>query len=330
MDFVSIIIPTRNEESFIDNCLKSVLINDYCMDYIEILILDGMSRDHTLEIVNSYISEYPNIKVISNSGKIYPCAINLGVKKSKGDVILILGAHATYKSDYISKCVKYLIELDADNVGGVLKTVGLNTSIIGKAITIVLTSPFGVGNSTFRTGSDKIVEVDTVFGGCYKRNVFDRIGFFNENLISSSDMDFNTRLKKSGGKIYLVPEIIVTYYTRSAFMKFFINNIRNGYWAIYPMRFLDYIPVSLRHFIPLLFMIGVLGGILLSQVSILVFYLFVAVLSIYFVAALLASAKYFKKSIVNVFLLPFLFVVLHLSYGFGSLIALIKVLFSKR
>jgi glycosyltransferase involved in cell wall biosynthesis len=327
--FLSIIIPTRNEELFIGNCLKSILLDEYNRDFMEILIIDGMSIDDTRKIVTSFISENPVIRIIDNPKKLYPCAVNIGVKESKGDVILILGAHATYEKSYISKCVKYLFELEADDVGGVLNTVGLNNSVMGRAITNVLSSSFGVGNSTFRTGSDKITEVDTVFGGCYHRNVFERIGYFNENLVSSSDMDFNTRLKRSGGRIYLIPEIIATYYTRSTFSSFMKNNFRNGYWAIYPIRFLDYIPVSLRHFIPLFFLLGIIGGIALSFVSVIFLYILSGTLAVYFIASVFASLKFARKDEYSFLLLPLLFPLLHLSYGLGSLIAFIKVVISK-
>jgi glycosyltransferase involved in cell wall biosynthesis len=329
LPIVSIIIPCRNEEFWIGRCIDSVLNNDYPKELLELFIVDGLSSDKTVEIALQYGLKYPFIKVLKNEKRIFPSAVKLGYINSKGEVIVILGAHATYELNYISKCVKYLFELDADNVGGVLNTVGLNESVIGTAITNVLSSSFGVGNSTFRTGSDKIIEVDTVFGGCYRRGVFERIGNFNENLVSTSDMDFNTRLKRSGGKIYLVPEIIATYYTRSTFSKFMRNNFRNGYWAIYPMRFLDYIPVSLRHFIPLIFLTAILGGILLSFFSVIFLYILISTLAIYLLISIVASLKFLKQSRFSIVILPFLFLLLHLSYGLGSLLGLIKVVLNK-
>jgi glycosyltransferase involved in cell wall biosynthesis len=329
LPIVSIIIPCRNEELWIGRCIDSVLNTDYPKELLELFIVDGLSSDKTVEIALQYGLKYPFIKVLKNEKRIFPSAVNLGYVNSIGEVIVILGAHATYELNYISKCVKYLFELDADNVGGVLNTVGLNKSVIGTAITNVLSSSFGVGNSTFRTGSDKIIEVDTVFGGCYRRSVFERIGNFNENLVSTSDMDFNTRLKRSGGKIFLVPEISATYYTRSTFPKYLKNNFRNGYWAIYPMRFLDYIPVSLRHFIPLIFLTAILGGILLSFFSVIFLYILISTLAIYLLISIVASLKFLRQSRFSIVILPFLFLLLHLSYGLGSLLGLIKVVLNK-
>ena len=202
LPIVSIIIPCRNEESWIAKCIDSVLNNDYPKNLLELFIVDGLSTDKTIEIAGRYAEKFPFIKILNNDKKIFPAAVNLAYRNSKGEAIIILGAHATYERDYISGCVKYLIELNADNVGGSLNTVGLTDTFVGRAITNVLSSSFGVGNSTFRTGTDKITEVDTVFGGCYARRVFDKIGLFNESLVSSSDMDYNTRLKNSGGRFF--------------------------------------------------------------------------------------------------------------------------------
>ena len=327
---VSIIIPCRNEESWIGKCIDSVLNNDYPKNLLEFFIVDGLSTDKTIEIASKYAEKFPFIKILKNNKRIFPAAINLAFRNSTGEAIIILGAHATYDSDYISGCVKYLIELNADNVGGSLNTVGLTDTLVGRAITNVLSSSFGVGNSTFRTGTDKITEVDTVFGGCYARSVFDKIGLFNENLVSSSDMDYNTRLKNAGGKIFLIPEISATYYTRSSFPEFIKNNIRNGFWAIYPLRFLDYIPVSLRHFIPLIFLSGLITGIILSFVSSFFLYILLGTLVVYLAASVWASIKYLKQNAFNIILLPFLFFMLHLSYGVGSFYAVIKLLLSKQ
>ncbi|NVO02408.1 MAG: glycosyltransferase family 2 protein [Bacteroidetes bacterium] len=328
---VSIIIPTYNEELFLVNCVDSILKNKYPKQQLEIILIDGLSTDKTTEIAKEIIEENKevSIQLISNPKKTFPCAVNLGVKDSTGDFIMILGAHAVYDEMYIPLCVENSLKYDADNVGGILNTIGLNQSLTGKLITNVLSSPFGVGNSVFRTGTDKVTEVDTVFGGFYKRSVFDKIGYFNENLRSSSDMDFNVRLKKTGGKIILDPLIIATYYTRSDFGKFMKNNWRNGFWAIYPLRFVDYLPVSIRHLIPLFFICGVIGGSVLSLFSNVFLFLFLGVLSLYVLLSFYFSIPFVKKGFANIIFMPFLFLFLHLTYGCGSLLAIINVVFFK-
>jgi glycosyltransferase involved in cell wall biosynthesis len=336
MAFVSILIPARNEENFIAACLDSVLQNDYASDQYEILVIDGMSTDRTREIVTEYSTRFPNIRIVSNPDKTFPCAVNTGIRQSRGEVIMILGAHAIYDRRYISLCVYHLFHSDADNSGGVLETIGQNESFTGKAISHVLTNPFGVGNATFRTGSKTLREVDTVFGGCYRREVFDRIGLFNENLVSSSDIEFNKRLRNAGGRILLDPEIKATYFTRSTFRKFMRNNFRNGFWVIYPMKFVNHMPVSLRHFIPLIFIFGLAGSFVLSLLLPVLSWFFPGLLIIYFLTGFYFSVKGWGTirdtiyRVPTVLILPFLFFLLHMSYGLGSLWGAINLLVKKR
>lgn len=328
LPYLSVIIPFRNEEKFISQCLDSLLLNDYPKDKLEILLIDGLSTDKSIEIISTYIQKYPFIKIITNPKKIFPAAVNLGYTNSKGEVIAILGAHAIYNSDYFSKNVSNLYEYNADNSGGILETETVNKSIIGKTIAAALSSRFGVGNATFRTGSDKITEVDTVFGGCYKRSVFKKIGLFNENLISSSDMDFNVRLKNTGGKIILDPSVRAKYYTRSTFSKFIKNNFRNGFWAIYPIKFTKYIPVKLRHFIPLGFVMSLLCSAILSLLFPFFLIPLIAILVLYLSAATYFAFKNSDKGY-NPLLLLFFFFLLHFVYGIGSLFASVIVLFTR-
>lgn len=292
--------------------------------------MDGISLDRTIETVQSYICQYPFIRLIENPKKIFPAAVNAGYKASAGDVIMIAGAHAVYDQKYISASVRLMSELGADNIGGVLVTKGKNEAFVGRLITSTLSNPFGVGNSTFRTGSDRVCEVDTVFGGCYRKEVFETIGLFNENLISTSDMDFNTRLRKSGGRIFLSPEIKATYYTRSTFNNFIRNNLRNGYWAIYPMRYVASLPVSLRHLIPLAFLCGVVGLALFGLVQYRFWWILALFGILYFLLAFYFS---FRKSLKDGFfvalLMPFFFPLLHVSYGIGSWVALCKLVWFK-
>ena len=321
--FVTIIIPTRNEEIFISKCLDTLLENDYPKDKIEIFVIDGSSTDNTLSIVRAYVALYPLIKIFSNPGKVFPSAVNIGIKESHGDLIFIAGAHAQYEKEYISQCVKSSIECQADNVGGILITCALEKTFIGSIISFVLSSQFGVGNSRFRTGSGIKQEVDTVFGGCYKRDVFDRIGLFNENLISTSDYEFNKRLRRNGGKIILDPGIKVTYYTRTKFKLFVINNFRNGFWSIYPLKFLDYFPIGLRHLVPLLFFLFLIGSIIFSLIWPFFLYSLCIVMGLYLIMAIYSSAK--AVDLRKIIVLPAFFFLLHTTYGLGSFVALIKV-----
>lgn len=332
LPFITLILPCRNEELFIENCINSILENDYPSDKTELLIIDGLSTDKTVDVATQYINNNKGveIKIISNPKKYFPAAVNIGINNSKGDYIFILGAHAVYDNKYFSSCIETAIRTKADNTGGILVTDGLNKSFVGKAITLALSNSFGVGNATFRTGAIDEREADTVFGGCYKKEVFEKFGLFNENLISSSDMEFNVRLRRNGGKIILNPTVKATYYTRTDFLKFVRNNFRNGYWAIYPIKFVKYIPVSIRHLIPLFFFLGISSGLVLSFYSELIKYFYLIMLFIYIHLGVIFSLKYTKKNPLYVLIMPFLFFILHYIYGLGSTIALIKLATSRK
>ena len=330
--FVSIIIPCRNEERFIGSCINSILANDYPKDNIEILVIDGMSEDKSKEIVGGYSRQYKFIKVIDNPRRITPCAFNTGIRNSNGEIIMILGSHSAYQNDYISKCVRYLNEFEADNVGGIIVTVPREDTFIGKAVTASLSSRFGVGGSSFRTGVKEPTWVDTVFGGCYKKNVFEKVGLFNENLVSTQDMEFNLRLKRAGGKILLVPDIVSYYYTRSDLVSFCRNNFRNGFWAIYPFKFTTAMPVSWRHLVPLTFVLGLIGSALLSTMVTHFVLLFLIILGSYVLANLAASLQIAlqRQDIKYLIVMPFIFACLHFGYGLGSLVGGLGVLCSTR
>ncbi len=332
LPYVSIIIPCRNEESFIGKCIDSIIANDYPKNKFEVLVIDGMSDDGTRDIVKGYTQQYSFIKLLDNPEKITPVAFNIGIKKAEGEVIAIMGAHATCEKQYISKCVKYLDEYNADNVGGTMITVPREDTFISKIVVLTLSHKFGVGGSVFRTGAEKPIWVDTVFGGCYKKEVFKKIGLFNEELVHTQDMEFNLRLKAAGGKTLLVPDIVSHYYTRSNFKSFCKNNFKNGFWATYPFKFTNIMPVSLRHLIPLAFVKSlIVSGVLALFFPIFV-WLFLFIISLYILTSMHFSAKIAiqKKSIKYLFIMPVMFMSLHIGYGWGSIWGLLKASISKR
>ncbi|WP_367363099.1 glycosyltransferase family 2 protein [Mesotoga sp.] len=326
---VSIIIPARNEEKFIERCVKSFLDCDYPGELIEVIVVDGMSEDGTRDIVKEISMRDNRVLLIDNEKKITPIAMNLGVKASTGEYIFFSGAHSEMPSDYISKCVQHAIESGADNVGGVVKTVPRVKSAVGIAISKVLSSPLGVGGAKFRTGVSKPTEVDTVPFGCYKREVFDRIGYFNEKLVRNQDIEFNLRLKRAGGKIILFPDIELTYYSRSTFKELWNNNFGNGYWVIAGSRFSN-MPFSLRHIVPFLFVSFLL---VLGLISIWVPFVripYLVVITLYISLLLKASLGISLRLGKSALLLPAFigFIVLHIAYGLGSLKGLLQRMFA--
>lgn len=327
--FISIIIPCRNEEKFISKCLDSLLEQDYPKNKTEILVVDGISNDGTAEIVKNYAQQYSSVKLFENSKKTTPCALNIGIDNAKGEIIFRMDTHAFYEKKYLSKCVKYMREYNVDNVGGYMVTLPRNDTLIGRAIALVLSHPFGVGNAIFRTGAKKPMFVDTVFGGCYKKDVFKNIGRFNNNLSRGQDMDLNLRLRKSGGKILLVPEIKSFYYSRSDLKSFWDHSFVDGQELIYPLKF-GIIIFSWRHLVPLVFVSSLMIFGALSFFSTKFLYIFLTILGLYLTVNIYFSLKTAirEKNLKYLFVMPVLFIALHIGYGFGSVTGVVKYLWT--
>jgi len=325
---VSIIIPSLNEEKYVGKCLDSIIGQDYPRENLEVIVVDGMSEDGTRDIIEQYIRKYPFVRLLDNPKKITPCALNIGIKSAKGEIIAWLSAHNEYVKTHISKCVKYLKELNADAVGGVIKPVPKNSSFIGKTICAAISHPFGVGNSALKVESkDKTPHgADTAFGVCYRGKVFEKIGIFNEQLIRGQDMEFGLRLKRNGLKTLLAPEIISYYHVNSDLRSFIKHSFNDGVWAILPFKYTNIIPVSLRHLIPLVFVLGVLCAGILSIFSALFGWVFLFVIASYFTGSLYFSIKiaFKQKDARFIFAMPFIFAIFHFSYGLGSIWGLMK------
>ena len=328
----SIIIPCRNEERFIGNCLDSIIANDYPKEKLEVLTVDGMSEDGTRDIITSYAQQYPWIKLLDNQKKITPVALNIGIKNAKGEIIIWMSAHNRYEKDYVSRSVESLERSGADNVGGIMRTLPREDSLTGRGIVASLSHRFGVGNSYFRVHTDEPKWVDTVFGGCYRKGVFDRVGLFNENLVRGQDMEFNLRLKKAGGKTLLVPDIVSYYYARSDLKSFWKHNWANGVWAVLPFLYSPIMPVSWRHLVPLIFVTALIGSAVLGFLLPLFVWCFGVILGSYVLASLTVSLQIaFQKRDVKYFaVMPFIFGILHFGYGLGSLFGVFKILGTAR
>jgi glycosyltransferase involved in cell wall biosynthesis len=212
---VSIVVPCRNEKHYIAECLDSILACDYPLDRLEVLVVDGMSDDGTRQVLADYSAGHALIRVLDNPQRITPVALNLAIRAAGGDVIVRMDAHVVYPKNYVSRLVAALDEFGADNVGAVLRTLPANPSPMGRAIAIGMSHPFGVGTSYFRIGTDQPRWVDTIAFFCVRRETFDRVGLFDEELIRHQDGEFNARLIGAGGRILLIPDIVSYYYARS-------------------------------------------------------------------------------------------------------------------
>jgi len=325
LEKISVIIPCRNEEKYIKDCLDSVVNCDYPKELIEVFVVDGKSSDNTKQIILEYSQKFKFIKLLINEKKTVPHAMNLGIKNSTGDYIIRLDAHSEYPPFYFSKLVEWSKKLNADNVGALWVTDVKNKNKKTNSIKAVLSNKLGVGNSLFRIGINEVKEVDTVPFGCYKRNVFDKIGLYHPNLVRDQDIELNKRLKRNGGKVFLVPDVYSVYYARETFRGIAKNNFQTGLWNILTVYITKKIEsLSLRHFIPMFFLLSILIPLLFSLFIPGIGYIALFIFVLYFISVSGVSFK-LKNKENSFFLLIWSFIVLHFSYGFGSLIGLFRI-----
>jgi cellulose synthase/poly-beta-1,6-N-acetylglucosamine synthase-like glycosyltransferase len=319
-------VPIYNEETYIEQCISSIANSSYPSHKMEVILVDGMSQDATRRLIEDAQIKYNNIVLIDNPKKTAPFAMNLGIRASSGEYIFILSAHATYDRDYFTKLVENIQVLDASCVGAVLETDVKQKHVKSNAIKEVLMHPFGVGNARFRTGIDTLKEVDTVAFGCYQKSTFKKYGFFDERLTRNQDIELNKRVVNAGGKIYLVPDVRCTYYARETFEGLARNNFANGKWNILTAYYTQtFKALSLRHFVPLLFILSLvlsaIGSLFVPNLAWAGVVSFVSYLALVIIIAFKLAKD--KKSLCY---LIASFLVLHFSYGLGSLWGLFNVL----
>ncbi len=321
--FVSVIMPIRNEADFISRSLGAVLAQDYPPCRMEVLIADGMSKDTTREIIAQIAEGHSDksIKVLENHGQIVPTAMNTALGEARGTIIIRVDGHTLIAPDYVSECVRALQLTGADNVGGRMNAIG--NSILGETIALATSFPFGVGGARFHY-SDREEWVDTVYMGAWPRQVFERIGNFDEEFVRNQDDEFNYRLLSHGGRILLSPKIHSVYYNRSDFFSLWRQYRQYGYWKV---RVMQKHPAQMRvrQFVPPLF-VGLLaiGAVLLpfSEPDRIIWMLAVGI----YIVANLAASLYLatRRGLQYMRWLPLVFATLHFSYGSGFLLGLIR------
>lgn len=324
---VSVLIVVRNDVVYIIKALDSLLNQKFASDQYEIIIVDGGSTDGTIDIISQYIDKYPNrIKLLDNPKKTLAPGWNIGINNAKGNVIVRIDSHSYVPDDFLQKNVETLKAInDAACVGGPIISIGDN--FLSKAIAVVLSCPFGIGNSKFRY-SKKAEYVDTVAYGAYRKEVFSEVGLFDESLNRNQDLDMHSRIRKKGWKFYLTPDIYSYYIVRSSLRKFVNQAFENGFWVIHNL-IRDKKSVSIRHLIPLAFSVNLICLIAGAFLSRWLLFLLFTMLGIYSILNLFFTFYCSSKDRSTIIILPLLFLILHLSYGIGSIYAIVKLVFKK-
>jgi glycosyltransferase involved in cell wall biosynthesis len=312
---VSFVLPIRNEARFIRECLEAIRSQDYKGALAEIIVIDGVSDDGTQEILKDIAKGEPRLRIIQNPARIVPVAMNLGIRQATGDVIVRVDGHAVVPRDYARRCVEALLKEKVECVGGAIDSVG--TNYIGSAIAAAMSSPFGVGGFGFRTAGAECAPVPVVtvpFGG-FRKEVFSRVGFFNEEMVRHQDYEFNYRLRNAGGRILLLPGLRVKYFVRSNLKALWRQYWGYGFWK---GRMLRTYPesIKLRHLIPPVFVLALTCSAALSCFSTLGLWPLPVLLSAYAAFLLSAAATFaLKGQLRQAAILPAILSIIHVSWG---------------
>jgi glycosyltransferase involved in cell wall biosynthesis len=214
LPFVTLVMPSFDEEQYIEACLRSLLSQDYPADHMEILVADGGSRDRTRAIVGRIAAEDARVRLLDNSEhRIQSYGMNLAIKESKGEFLLVCDVHAEYAGDYVSKLVEAFLRTGADAAGGAQRAKA--KTFFQKALCAALTSPLGVGGAAYRS-PDKEGWVDTVFPGAFRRAILEQVGLYDTAAVTNEDAELLQRILEAGGKVYLSKEVVVHYYPRKS------------------------------------------------------------------------------------------------------------------
>ena len=320
---ISIVIPCRNEEKYIEKNIQSILAQNYKGE-IEVLIVDGMSDDNTREIVKGYSES--GVLLLDNPHQYTPQAMNIGIGAARGKYFVILGGHSFLDENFVSNNVKILesnIEIGCS--GGQIKNVYENEE--GEIIAKAMASKFGVGNATFRVGGNAGF-VDTVAFGMYRTEIHNEINGFDEELVRNQDDEYNYKLSKAGYKIYFDPTIISHYYVRGSFSKLFKQYYQYGYWKVYVNKKHSTV-TTVRQLIPFFFVSALILGIILSFVHIKFLYILISGIVLYTVLAILFGFKQ-ADTLKNSFKISLVYPILHFSYGFGYLVGIFDFIFMNK
>lgn len=313
---IKVVIPCRNEHAYIGKCLDSLVRCDRNGIDLLVCVVDGMSDDGTRTLVKEYADRYAFISLLDNERKTTPFALNLGLRPLDYDAGIILGAHAVVHSDFLIHNARVLREHpEVGCAGGIIRNVHENEW--SEIISLAMSSVFGVGNAHFRTGG-KSGYVDTVAFGAYRREVFERVGFFDEELARNQDDEFNYRVVQGGFKIFLDPAIQSDYFVRGSISKLYKQYDQYGYWKVFVNKKHGAV-TTLRQLAPPLWVLFLLTGWTGSLMHPLLGWAYVVTVFMYVALALYTAARMYTKSVKQFWMLLRTFGVLHFSYGFGYL-----------
>jgi cellulose synthase/poly-beta-1,6-N-acetylglucosamine synthase-like glycosyltransferase len=318
---VSIVIPMYNEEKYISTLIDSINALDYPPEKIEIIIVDGRSTDGSRELVYELTKAESRIKLLDNPAQKTPSGLNVGVKGSSGEVVIILGAHSTLHKDFVTKNVDTIRQENVVCAGG--RIVNRGHTYFQRLVGIAMSTRFGMGSAPYRY-SKKVKSVDTVMFGAYDRNIFDEIGFFEEKRVISEDAEFNWRIRQAGYTIVFNPEIISYYYPRDTFGKLIKQFFRYGILRVNVLK-KHRTGVNRFHILPPLYvlflLVLIIGGFFNTSLLLIAGGI---ILLHFLVGAVSAALNVRERFILSLFILPLVYMSMHFSWGMGFFYGIFK------
>jgi len=317
---VTVVMPILNEDAFLERSLGSVLAQDVPADRLEIIVADGMSDDGTREALDRLAERHPNLIVIDNPGRIVATGLNAAIRRARGEFVVRVDGHTEIDPDYVRRCVEALERTGADNAGGRMRAEG--GGAFGEAVALATSSPFGVGGARFHY-SEREEWVDTVYLGAWRREVFDRIGLFDEELVRDQDDELNYRLRGAGGRVLLTPAVKSRYTVRARPSRLWRQYYEYGLWKV---RVLQKHPRQMqpRQFVPPAFAAALVALAVGAPFSPWARRGLAALAGTYAAANVAAAVGASRRRPARTPLVSMAFGILHLSYGFGFLTGLVR------
>jgi glycosyltransferase involved in cell wall biosynthesis len=319
------VVPCYNEEKTIGLLLQAIYDQTYPRESMEILVADGGSTDDTRQRITDFGGSHPGarIRVVDNPKRSIPAGLNRAIQASQGSWIVRLDAHSIPDREYVARCVSALQQGLGELVGGVWDIRPRDQSWQARAIALAASNPLAVGDARYRY-TRTAQEVETVPFGAFQRSLMERIGYFDESLQTNEDYEFNTRLRKSGGRIWLDPSIRSVYFARPNLRELARQYWRYGFWKV---RMLRHHPGTLRwrQALPPLFVLSLTVLLLLTLFYSIAGWLFVIESSIYLTVLVLAGlhAAWKQRDLSLIAGIPLAVAIMHFAWGSAFLWSLI-------
>ena len=325
---VSVVLPVRNEERHIEDVLKSLLLQETVNFDLEIIVVDGESSDATRAIVGRNASDDSRVRLVVNQQKTTPYAFNLGIQRANGEYVCIFGAHTVYPPNYIATCREELKHHGAVACSGIVLTRPGGKGVEPRLVAWALSHPFGTSSRSMRTRGAGFSDI--VPYAIFLKSALLEVGCYDTQLDRNQDLDLNHRLRARGHKLYVTDKTCCEYFVSSSLSSLARYAFKNGYWNIISMR-KNPGAMAVRHFVPSVFVAALFVSLMACVFSFTTngdirfwfrspLFLLAALYGIGTVAA--AGQVCLREKSAVPLLLPLVFLVLHISYGCGTLSAL--------